>query len=211
MNHRALQIADDFLRYGEVRRAWVGIDVEPVEADPWGRTRGVRISRVAEGSPADRAALAAGDMLLSANGRSLAAPLDWEGVLLDLRAGDDLVLAVQGQSRSVSLTAVEYPSRTAARVTLFRDIELITVTPQIQLERGLGTEDGALITDISADLSSRLGLRRGDVIIQMNRTRVRTADDAAAFFDSLTGQQGRIVLYLERGGRYFTTNLYWRG
>ena len=51
---RALQIADDFREYGEIRRAWIGIDVEPVEADAWGRTRGVRISRVAEGSPARR-------------------------------------------------------------------------------------------------------------------------------------------------------------
>ncbi len=51
---RAMRIADDLVRFGEIRRAWVGIDVEPVEADAWGRTRGVRISRVARGSPADR-------------------------------------------------------------------------------------------------------------------------------------------------------------
>ena len=87
---RALKIADDFLTHGEIRRAWVGIDVEPVEADAWGRTRGLRINRVAEGSPADKAALERGDMLLRANGRPLSGPLDWEGVLLDLRAGDGL-------------------------------------------------------------------------------------------------------------------------
>ena len=54
---RALRIADDLLRFGEVRRAWIGVEVEPVEADLWGRTRGVRISRVAPGSPGDLAAL----------------------------------------------------------------------------------------------------------------------------------------------------------
>jgi serine protease Do len=208
---RALQIADDFLRYGEIRRAWVGLDVEPVEADPWGRTRGVRVSRVAPGSPAAAASLNVGDMLLGANGRALTAPLDWEGVLLDLRAGDPLVVEIQGRSRPVELSAVDYPSRTAARVTLFRDIELISVTPQIQLERGIASDDGALITNISEDLSARLGLRIGDVIRQMNRTRIRSADEAAAFFESLTGQQGRVVLTLERGGSYYTTNLYWRG
>ncbi|MDX1495688.1 MAG: trypsin-like peptidase domain-containing protein, partial [Longimicrobiales bacterium] len=35
---RALRITRDFLDHGEVRRAWVGLDVEPVEADEWGRT-----------------------------------------------------------------------------------------------------------------------------------------------------------------------------
>ena len=209
---RALQIANDFLEYGQVRRAFLGLDVEPVAADEWGRTRGVRVSRVASGSPADEAALEPGDMLIRADGRALTGPLDWEGVLLDLRAGDELSIEVLGQSRPLSLRAVPFPSVTASRVTLFRDIELISVTPQIQLERGLASEDGALIDDISPELARQTGLRRGDVILQMNRTRVRSADDAAAFFDALPrGTQGRIVLYLERNGNYGTTNLYWRG
>jgi serine protease Do len=208
---RALKIADDFLTHGEIRRAWVGIDVEPVEADAWGRTRGLRINRVAEGSPADKAALERGDMLLRANGRPLSGPLDWEGVLLDLRAGDGLALSVQGQSRTIELQAAQFPSTTAARVTLFRDIDLITVSAQIQGELGLSNDSGALIADISNELMSRTRLQMGDVIIQMNRTRIRSADDAASFFDALTGQQGRIIVYLERNNRYYTTSLSWRG
>ena len=124
--------------------------------------------------------------------------------------GEALSIEVVGQPRPVSLEAVPFPSVTAARVTLFRDIELISVTPQIQLERGLVSEDGALIADISPELTRQLGLQSGDVIIQMNRSRIRSADDAAEFFDSLRGE-GRIVLYLERDGQYGTTNLYWRG
>jgi serine protease Do len=207
---RALRIADDLLQHGEVLRAWVGLDVEPVEADAWGRTRGVRISRIAEGSPADDAALETGDMLLTANGRTLSGPLDWDGILLDLRAGDALTLGVEGQSRPVALEAVAFPSVTAERVTLFEDIELISVTPQIQLERGLASSYGAMIADISDELSARLGLRRHDVILQMNRTRIRSADDAAAYFRSLSGS-GRVVLYIERNGSYVTRTLYWRG
>ncbi|MDX1494769.1 MAG: trypsin-like peptidase domain-containing protein, partial [Longimicrobiales bacterium] len=212
---RALLIARDFLEFGEVRRAWVGLDVEPVEADEWGRTRGVRVARIAEGSPAAGSGLRVGDRLLIANDRSLTGPLDWEGVLLDLRAGDEMVLRVQGRTEPVELRASAYPSTTAARVTLFRDIELISVTPQIQLERGLVSEYGALIANISPELSRQLGLRAGDVIIQMNRTRIGSADDAAAFFDalaeSLTGRQGRVIVYLERNGQLGTRNLYWRG
>ena len=208
---RALLIARDFMEHGEIRRAWVGLDIEPVEADAWGRTRGVRISRIAEGSPADRARLREGDRLLTANGRALTGPLDWEGVLLDLRADDTLELTVQGRDAPIILRAVDYPSVTAARVTLFRDIELISVTPQIQLERGLTSADGALIADISAELAAQLGLRPGDVIVQMNRTRIRSADEAARFFESLTGQQGRIVVWVERDGRLGSRSLYWRG
>jgi serine protease Do len=207
---RALRIANDLLTHGEVLRAWLGLEVEPVEADAWGRTRGVRVSRVAEGSPAGAVALQPGDMLLAANGRPLTGPLDWEGILLDLRAGDPVAIDVDGRRSPITLEAVPYPSTTAARVTLFRDIQLISVTPQIQLERGLVSADGAFIADISEALASELGLQRGDVILQMNRTRIRSADDAATFFGSLRGS-GRIVLYLERNGGYGQRNLYWRG
>ena len=92
-----------------------GLEVEPVEADVWGRTRGVRVSTVVTSSPADEEALEPGDRLLSANGRPLTGPLDFEGILLDLRAGDTLVVEVEGQRRPVRLEAEAFPSLTAER------------------------------------------------------------------------------------------------
>ena len=203
---RAMRIVDDLLRFGEIRRAWIGVDVEPVEADMWGRTRGVRVSRVAPGSPAELAALEPGDRLLAANRRPLTGPLDWEGVMLDLRAGDRLELVVEGQSRTVALEAVPYPSVTAQRVRVLQDIEAITVTPQVRAERGLASEAGALIVGISNELAAQTGLRPGDVIVGINRTPVRSADELARIFDGLRGS-GRLALTIERNGGYGVRNL----
>lgn len=207
---RALRIAEDLVRFGEIRRAWVGVDVEPVDADVWGRTRGVRISRVAPGSPADEAGLEVGDRLLRANDRALSGPLDFEGLVLDLREGDRLVLDVEDRNEPVTLEAIAFPSMTAERVRVLRDIELITVTPQIQVERNLTSEDGALVTEIPNELQSQLGLRPGDVIVQINRTRIRSAEDAAEAFEAMRGS-GRIALYFERNGDYNMRNFYWSG
>ncbi len=206
---RAMRIADDLVRTGEVIRAWVGIDVEPIEADQWGRTHGVRISRVAEGSPGGVAALEPGDQLLTANGRVLTGPLDFEGILLDLRAGDRLTLEIEGQSRSIVLVTTSYPSVTAERVTVLRDIQLISVTPQVQAERDLVSESGALVTNISDRLSGQLGLRENDVILQINRIRVRTADETAQAFEAVRGT-GRVALIFERDGGRYVREFYWR-
>jgi serine protease Do len=207
---RALRIADDLVRYGEIRRAWVGVDVEPVEADDWGRTQGVRIARVAPGSPGDVAALEIGDHLIRANGKVLSGPLDFEGVLLDLRADEPLVLEVEGQSRPVRLVAAAFPSTTAERVTVLDDLDLITVTPQIQVERDLVSDEGALVVDISDLLSGQVGLRPGDVLVQINRTRIDSAERAAEIFKAVRGT-GRVVLYFERNGDYNVRQFYWRG
>jgi len=206
---RALRIVDDLLRFGEVRRAWVGVEVEPVEADAWGRTRGVRVSAVAPGSPSDRMGLEAGDHLLSANRRPLTGPLDFEGILLDLRAGDRLLVAVEGRSGDVELEAAAYPSTTAERVRVLEDIELITVTPQIRAERGLASERGAMIAGLSDESARQTGLRPGDVIVQLNRVPIRSAEELATIFQSLTGS-GRLDVYFERNRGYNRRTLLWR-
>ncbi len=206
---RAMRIVDDLVRFGEVRRAWLGIEVEPVDADAWGRTRGVRISRVAPGSPADRAALRSGDRLLSANRRPLTGPLDFEGVMLDLRAGDALELSVEGQSRPIRLEAVAFPSVTAERIRVLQDIEVITVTPQVRAERGLASDAGALIVGIAEQTRNNTGLRPGDVIVGINRTQIRSAEELARVFEQLNAS-GRIALTFERNGGYGVRNLYYR-
>lgn len=206
---RALRIADDLMAHGEVRRAWLGFDVEPVEADPWGRTRGVRVARVAPGSPGDAAAVEVGDRLLAANGRALNTPLDFEAILLDLRAGDALQLTVEGQRRPLTLRAAPLPSVTAQRVTVLQEMQLVTVTPQIRAERNLLSEEGALITSISDRLAANLGLRAGDVLRQVNQAQVRSAEDARRIFDGLQGE-GRVRIWVERNGGYVARDLYWR-
>ncbi|NNM32537.1 MAG: tRNA pseudouridine(38-40) synthase TruA, partial [Gemmatimonadetes bacterium] len=46
---RAVRVAQDLINHGEVRRAWVGIEVQEIEADAFGRSRGVRVARTSPG------------------------------------------------------------------------------------------------------------------------------------------------------------------
>lgn len=207
---RAMRIVDDLLRFNEIRRAWVGVEVEPVAADEWGRTRGVRVSSVVENSPGYGAGLRVGDRLLFANGQPLTGPLDFESVLLDLRAGDGLMVAVDGRSTAAEMEAAAYPSRTAERVRVLQDIEMITVTPQIQSERGLARGYGAMITGISDASVSRTGLTSGDVIFRIGNVPIRSAEELASLFANLTGS-GRLDVYFERNGGINRRTLYWSG
>ncbi|MDE2754812.1 MAG: trypsin-like peptidase domain-containing protein, partial [Gemmatimonadota bacterium] len=203
---RALRIASDLARYGEVRRAWLGLDVDAVEADDFGRSRGVRVARVTPGSPAAEAGIRPGARLVSAGGNRMATPLDYAAALLELRAGDRIELAVEGTD-AVLVEAASLPSVSAERVELLRDLEVVTVTPGIRSERGLAAAEGALVVEISDLLARRTGLARGDVLLAVNNTRLRTARDAA---DALrrTQQSGRpFVLVFERNGRVVRTGL----
>jgi serine protease Do len=150
-----------------------------------------------------------GDRLLAANEMTLAGPLDWQGALLDLRAGDRLTLEIEGR-RAVEIEAGAYPTLTAERVRVLEDIELITVTPPVRSERGLRSEEGAMIVDITPDMAQRIGLRPGDVIVGINRTPVRSAEEFARIVQAMAGRSGQFVLTYERNGGYNVRNLYWR-
>ena len=203
---RALRIAADLLQYGEVRRAWLGLDVNAVEADDFGRSRGVRIARVTPGSPAAAAGIRAGSRMVRAGDTRMATPLDFEAVKLGLRAGDRIEIEVEGRP-PVSLEAAPLPSVTAERVELLRDLEVVTVTPPIRSERRLASTEGALVVRISPALAQRTGLAVGDVVLGLNNTRIRTAREAADELRRTQRDRRSFVLVFERGGRVVRTGL----
>src|SRR5690606_13396627 len=178
---RARRIAEDILANGHVRRAWVGLEVEPAGATRCGRSRELRVASVVPGSPAAQAGVQPGMLLESAGRKQLRTPLDWQAALLDARVGEPLELAVSdgNRRRAVRLVPQDLPSLAAERVRALADFELVTLTPLIRGERGLVSERGALIVSLSAS-AQRLGLREGDLILQINGSNVDTAEEAAA-------------------------------
>ena len=203
---RALRIAEDLLEHGEVRRAWLGLDVNAVEADDFGRSRGVRIVRVAPGSPAAAAGIRAGSRLVRAGEARMATPLDFEAVKLGLRAGDRVELEVEGRVPVILQTA-PLPSVAAEPVELLRDLEVVTVTPAIQAERRLGSAEGALVVRISPALSRRIGLVEGDVVLRLNNTRLRNAQDVADALRRTQQSRSQFTLDFERDGQMVRTGL----
>jgi serine protease Do len=194
---RVLRIADDLVAHGEVRRAWVGIDVEPVDGDEFGRTRGVRVSRVLSASPAAQSGIRAGDRIVAVNDRRLATPLDFEGLLLDLRAGDVARVEVEGRAAPLALRAEESPVLRAERVTILQDLEVTTLTPALREAQGVAAEQGVLVTRISASGANVLGFREGDVILGVGQRQIQTADELARLLaQAPAGAQ--ITIWFER-------------
>jgi serine protease Do len=205
---RAIRVANDLMTSGEVKRAWLGFEVDAGQEDIWGRTRGVAVSNVAPASPAARADILRGDRVVTANGRALRTLLDFESLMLDLEEGEAVALGIDGRQDSVTLVSEALPSVSADRVTALEQMELITVTPGIRAERTLSYETGALIVNIERDLESRIGLRAGDVILQIDRRRVESAEQAAAV---LRRASGNVAVYVERDGEVIVRRLLFRG
>lgn len=206
---RALRVAEELLAHGAVRRAWTGIDVAgPENLAEWKSQGGALISNVVPQGPGDAAGLRRGDVLTRANDRALRNYLDWEAVKLDLQVGDPVKLTVRrdDRERGVTLKSGDLPTTAAMKVTVLKDLELVTLTAQVRAERNVQSDQGALIFSISKTLSQATGLLQGDVIVGMNRKRITSADEVREVIEGLRSRQ-QLRVFLERGGQIVYTDL----
>jgi serine protease Do len=177
----------------------------------WKSQGGVPVTTVDQGGPAAKAGIAPGNILLEANGRKLRNYLDWEAVKLDLHVGDQVTLKLKRGSGTETKTFVtgDLPTVTSAKVSVIKGLEVVTVTPSVQAERGLRSDRGALIYRITDEVSRATGLQEGDVILAINRTRISTAPQVAAALESMGTRQVFQIVF-ERNGAISYTDLAFR-
>ena len=90
-------------------------------------------------------------------------------------------------------------------MAVLKELELVTVTAAIRADRGIRSPRGALIYKVSARVSDELGLEKGDVIVQINRTSIASGQDVQKAFEA-AGSKTVIRVAFERGGRLYSTD-----
>ncbi len=208
--NRARRVADDLIEHGQVRRPWIG----ELLRTPAGATNprdvitsGAVLRAVVPGSPAALAGLRPDDQITRAGNRTVRNAFDWEAARLSLRVGDRVPLVIRRGNREVTITVTvaDRPEVSAPKVTVLREIELTTLTPAIRAERGIRSAQGAMVTSISNRLRDEIGLDVGDVILQVNRNAVRSAEDV----QRAISQAGPRTVYrasFERRGVFYYTD-----
>lgn len=205
--NRAQRVTDDLLAHGVIRRPWVGIKLQtPAPGAPVIQARGVGVSSVVPGSPAARAGIERGDVLVRSRDRAVHSAYDWEAERLELRVGEDVPLILRRGEREmrVSVKVADLPEVNAPKVTVLREIQLVSLTPAIRAERNIRRTNGALVQTVSQRVAEQLGIQAGDVILQINRVPVADAESAARALDYYAGRGG-IIMYIERQGQVYTT------
>ena len=215
----ARRVLDQARAGGRVRRGWLGLAVLPV--GKLGRDRGALVASVAPGSPAERAGLEPGDVLLSLAGdpvtvRFLEEVPELYGRVAELAVGREVALEVErgGEPRRLTATVeVMEPSVGEEAEVAGLGVTVQEVTGPMALARGLETDRGVLVTGVRPGgplEGARPALAAGDLLLSFADRAVDTpADLAAAAGEAETGtvtlgfrRAGeQLVAVVDRGGR----------
>ena len=195
---RVRRVVQDLVETGSVRHAWIGADVE-ARGSAVRRQRDVRIARVVPGSPAEEAGLRAGMVVERVNGNDVRTPLDWQSAILLGRVGEPMEISIaEPRQQVLRVVPADLPSVGAERIQALNGLQLVSVNSAIRAERGVRSEMGALIVGMPENARG-IGLQEGDVLLQVNRLRVGSAEDAAQALQAIGS--GPVIVYFERNGQ----------
>jgi serine protease Do len=161
----ALNVAKQIAATGSVRHARLGVAVQELsqplaQALRLARPDGALVSSVAPGSAAARAGLEAGDVVLKYNGQSIARSSDLPALVAMAKPGDRAALEVWRGGKSIQLSA----GLTEAKDTTVAAADAGPGAPQDRL--GVAVRGAA----------ARVGIQRGDVIVSVNGTPLKSAE-----------------------------------
>ncbi len=210
----ARHVMEQILEHGKVRRGYLGVliqDVTPELAQQFGlsRPQGALVSQVEPDSPAARAGLERGDIILKFNGEEINSSADLRARVAQTSPSTTVRLDIfrNGQTRQVSVTLGELPGTLAAggagAGSALEGVQVQTLTPELAQRLGLSANTfGVVVTSVAPNSpAAAAGLQRGDVILEVNRHRVANA----AQFQAMVEQAGNrpVLLLVNRGGQTF--------
>jgi Do/DeqQ family serine protease len=202
-SNMARHVMDDLRKDGKVRRAQLGIEVQPVTsdlADSLGlkHVGGAIIGRVTPDGAADRAGLKRGDVILTFNGQPVSDINSLRNHVADSQPGStaSVVINRDGAEKTVSVKLDEAGKGEVASRRERGSDDNDKAALGISVDKN---KDGLVITDVDPDgRAADAGLQRGDVIQEVNRKPVTSIEDLRAAVRARTDRP--VLLLVERDG-----------
>ncbi|NLD04725.1 MAG: Do family serine endopeptidase [Synergistaceae bacterium] len=216
----AKQIMDDLIRHGEVRRGWLGVTVQPltaalVDAYKIPVKEGSIVADVQPGSPAEKYGLKRGDVIVSISGKAVKNSQDVVFSVRNKLAGDKVEFEIyrDGKKKAIEVVLGEIDkgenqktgskptqeSKSEARTSKQMGIWASEIDSELQKQFKLRSSEGLVVISVDrGSLGAKLGLQPGDVILEVNRTKMKTLDD----WNRVMGAKNKSLgILMSRGGQ----------
>ncbi|MDD5072533.1 MAG: Do family serine endopeptidase [Candidatus Omnitrophica bacterium] len=203
----AKRVLSDLISGRKVLYGWLGVNVQDLDEDlakQFGltETKGVLIARILPGSPAEKGKMKNGDIIKTFDGKPVEnvrellklvgrAPIGKKVKVVVLRDKRDVALDIEIAQRPEELK--EYAE---AELGNWRGLEAQELTPASSQKYKV-SEKGVVVTNVEpGSPSDEAGLRRGDVILEINKKPIKNIKD---YDDAVKSVKGDALVLTSRG------------
>jgi serine protease Do len=207
----AMNVSQQLVTKGKVSRGKLGVAIQDVDqglADSFGldKPRGALVSSVEPGSPAAKAGLQSGDIIIRYNSRDIARSSELPALVAGTSPGSEATLSIwrQGATKELKLTVGELKNlaakdeadKAAPKATDKLGLALRPLTREEKSEVEGG--QGLVVENVVDGPAARAGIEPGDVILAANGERVASVEQLRARIE----RAGKgIALLVQRGDR----------
>ena len=216
----AKSVISDLMKHGKVERGWLGVQIQAVTdelADNLGldKAKGALIAMVVDGSPAYKAGLKQGDVILAVNGGAIERLKDLPRVIGHLEAGHRAKLTVwrDGTKLERTVTIGHQPKTQQMAAATHEDggtvggLRLAMIDDAARQAYGIGGDVyGVVVTGVQpGSPADNIGFTPGDVILKVGGKKVDAISDVTKAFDTARNDNKKSVLILvqRNGNQHF--------
>ena len=188
----ALQVADKLKKTGKVTRGQIGVSIAELNEDTaramkLPKSKGVLVAQVESGSPAEKAGIEPGDIILSYDGHAIESASELPRLVGGAEVGKPVPVTVWRKGvthtytvRSKVMDSAQKTSKAVSKATASNQSEKVLGITVEELtaaqKKKLGVKNGVAVV-ASRDQAQALGLRKGDVIVRMNNNDITSVDE----------------------------------
>ncbi len=222
----ARQVMESLIKYKKVVRGWLGVSIQEVTSDlaeEFGvkDLKGALVSGVMKGSPAEKAGIKQGDVLLAFGGKEVEDTGHLRNMVSQTPVGTKVKVKLLRQKKEMELevTVAELPKKLGEAGTeegtggseeesnALSGITVRELTPELAKRFGLGEgESGVVIVKIDpGSRAAEAGVRPGDVVLQINQKDIATIEDYKKAASRIRPKDRTLLLISRKGEDLFVT------
>lgn len=215
---QAQEIVARLLKDGSIERGYIGVQIQPVtaevaEAVGLAKPEGALVAEVSEATPAGKAGIKSGDIVVSFAGKPVDSPKALARAVGDKAPGAKETITVWRQGKEVTLDitvgdpnenktasaeGTEQPGvNTGEVIVADLGIELADLTAEMRESLGLAADaSGAIVSKVDGGKAEERGIAEGDIIVSVNQEPVNSAKAARDVIAKAKAEGKKSVLLL---------------
>jgi len=211
-------IMDSLVKKGKVVRGWLGVSIQRITPElakqfNLSGENGALVSDIVENSPAEKAGLKRGDVIVEYDGKSTDDPNQLRNMVANTLPGEERTIKVLRDNKMITLkvTMGELPAElqqaeTGEYQNVLRGVSVQDITPEIAKQLNVPVRiKGVIITDIDENSPATGILMQGDVIQQINRKNVTGLKDYQEIASKVGKDESVLLLIYRQGSSIYVT------